>query len=48
MPLVPPAQIFIDAVGRHGGELLLLVVIGAQFFCGMSSVTERDLESVGA
>ncbi len=39
---VPPAQIFIDAVGRTGGELLLLVVIGAQFFCGMSSVTANS------
>ena len=38
----PPAQIFIDAVGRTGGELLLLVVIGAQFFCGMSSVTANS------
>ncbi len=39
---VPPAQIFIDAVGRTGGELLLLLVIGAQFFCGMSSVTANS------
>ncbi|MDQ1627244.1 MAG: hypothetical protein QOI54_988 [Actinomycetota bacterium] len=38
----PPAQIFIDAVGRTGGELLLLIVIGAQFFCGMSSVTANS------
>jgi amino acid permease (GABA permease) len=38
----PPAQIFIDAVGRTGGELLILVVIGAQFFCGMSSVTANS------
>jgi amino acid transporter len=40
--LVPPAQIFLDAIGRHGGELLLLVVMGAQFFCGMSSVTANS------
>jgi amino acid permease (GABA permease) len=39
---VPPAQIFIDAVGTKGGELLMLVVIGAQFFCGMSSVTANS------
>lgn len=39
---VPPAQIFIDAVGRTGGELLLLVVVVAQFFCGMSSVTANS------
>ncbi len=39
---VPPAQIFIDAVGRTGGELLLLIAIGAQLFCGMSSVTANS------
>ena len=39
---VPPAQVFIDAVGRTGGEILLLIVIGAQFFCGMSSVTANS------
>lgn len=39
---VPPAQIFIDALGRNGGLFLLLVVIGAQFFCGMSSVTANS------
>ncbi|MDQ6714187.1 MAG: amino acid permease [Candidatus Dormibacteraeota bacterium] len=40
--LVPPAQIFIDAIGSTGGKLLLLIVIGAQFFCGMSSVTANS------
>src|SRR5207302_1617071 len=35
---VPPAQIFIDAIGRTGGLILLAIVAGAQFFCGMSSV----------
>ncbi|WP_265568926.1 amino acid permease [Streptomyces hygroscopicus] len=39
---VPPAQIFIDAVGATGGKLLLLIAIGAQFFCGMSSVTANS------
>jgi amino acid permease (GABA permease) len=39
---VPPAQIFIDAIGKRGGEFLLLIVIGAQFFCGMSSVTANS------
>ena len=39
---VAPAQIFIDAVGKTGGELLLLVAIGAQLFCGMSSVTANS------
>src|SRR6266568_4943848 len=39
---VPPAQIFIDAVGVTGGKLLLLIAIGAQLFCGMSSVTANS------
>jgi amino acid permease (GABA permease) len=37
-----PAQIWIDSIGRSGAELLLLVVIGAQLFCGMSSVTANS------
>ncbi len=39
---VPPVQVFIDALGQTGGKLLLLIVIGAQFFCGMSSVTANS------
>jgi amino acid permease (GABA permease) len=39
---VPPAQIFVDAVGLTTGKLLLLIVIGAQLFCGMSSVTANS------
>src|SRR5258708_22221924 len=39
---VPPAQIFIDAVGSTGGKLLLLIAIGAQLFCGMSSGTPNS------
>jgi amino acid transporter len=39
---VPPAQIFIDAVGDTGGKLLLLIAIGAQLFCGMASVTANS------
>lgn len=39
---VPPVQIFLDAVGPTGGLLLLLIVIGAQFFCGMASVTANS------
>jgi amino acid permease (GABA permease) len=39
---VPPVQIFIDAVGTTGAKLLLLIVIGAQFFCGMASVTANS------
>jgi amino acid transporter len=40
--LVPPAQIWIDAVGQSGGLVILFLVIGAQFFCGMSSVTANS------
>jgi len=40
--LVPPAQIWIDAVGESGGLFILFLVIGAQFFCGMSSVTANS------
>jgi amino acid permease (GABA permease) len=40
--VTPAAQVFIDAVGKTGGLLLLLVAIGAQFFCGMSSVTANS------
>ena len=39
---VPPAQVFIDAVGSTGGKLLLLIAIGAQLFCGMASVTANS------
>src|SRR6476646_506255 len=39
---VPPAQIFIDAAGLTLGKLLLLIAIGAQLFCGMSSVTANS------
>jgi amino acid permease (GABA permease) len=40
--LVPPAQIFTNAIGATGAKLLLLVAIGAQLFCGMSSVTANS------
>ena len=39
---VPPAQIFIDAIGTTGAKLLLVIAIGAQFFCGMASVTANS------
>jgi amino acid permease (GABA permease) len=39
---VPPAQIFVDAAGSTLGKLLLLIAIGAQLFCGMSSVTANS------
>src|SRR5215210_2692973 len=38
----PPVQIWIDAVGQTGGLIVLLLVIGAQFYCGMSSVTANS------
>jgi amino acid permease (GABA permease) len=37
-----PAVIFVDAIGKNGAGLLLLIVIGAQFYCGMSSVTANS------
>ncbi len=39
---VPPAQIWIDDIGQTGGLFILLIVIGAQFYCGMSSVTANS------
>ncbi len=38
----PPVQIFIDALGATTAKVLVLVVIGAQLFCGMSSVTANS------
>src|ERR1700730_9569444 len=40
--LGPPCQIWATAIGDTGAKLLLLVVIGAQLFCGMSSVTANS------
>jgi amino acid transporter len=40
--LVPPAQIWDVAIGGTGAKLLLLIAIGAQLFCGMSSVTANS------
>jgi amino acid permease (GABA permease) len=40
--VTPAAQIFIDAVGHNLGLFLLFVVVGAQFYCGMSSVTANS------
>jgi amino acid transporter len=39
---VPPVQIWIDAVGQQLGLIVLFIVIGAQFYCGMSSVTANS------
>lgn len=35
---VPPAQIFLDALGVTGAKILLLIVIAAQLFCGNAEV----------
>src|SRR5437868_7431095 len=40
--LVPPAQVWATAIGDTGAKLLLLIAIGAQLFCGMSSVTANS------
>jgi amino acid transporter len=37
-----PAQIFLDALGKNLAIFVLLIVLGAQFFCGMSSVTANS------
>ena len=39
---VPPLQIMIDALGPTVAKLLMIVIIVAQFFCGMSSVTANS------
>ncbi len=39
---VAPVDIFIRATSRHLGEFLLFIVVGAQFYCGMSSVTANS------
>ncbi|WP_282794093.1 amino acid permease [Streptomyces sp. CC224B] len=39
---VPPAQILMDALGAATGKWLLLVIIVAQLFCGMASVTANS------
>ncbi|BFU42918.1 amino acid permease [Krasilnikovia sp. MM14-A1004] len=39
---LPPAQIFIDAVGHNVGTFLLFICVVAQFFCGMASVTANS------
>jgi amino acid transporter len=39
---VPPAQVRATAIGDTGARLLLVIVIGARLFCGMSSVTANS------
>jgi len=40
--IAAPAKIFLDAVGRGTTIFLLLIIMGAQFFCGMASVTANS------
>ena len=37
-----PVLIWIAALGRHGGELLLVIAFVAQLYCGMASVTANS------
>jgi amino acid permease (GABA permease) len=39
---LPPAQVFIDAAGAGLGKFLLFIVLVAQYFCGMASVTANS------
>ena len=38
----PGAQVFLDAAGHNLGLFLLFIIVGAQFYCGMSSVTANS------
>jgi amino acid transporter len=38
----PGAQVFLDAAGHNLGLFLLFIIVGAQFYCGMSSVTSNS------
>ena len=40
--VVGPAAIFVDAVGKGLAVFLMCIVVGAQFYCGMSSVTANS------
>ena len=42
LAVVPPAQIFVDAVGHNLAVFMMLIVVGAQFYCGMSSITSNS------
>jgi amino acid transporter len=39
---VPWGNVFVYACGKVLGEILVLVVIGAQFFCGIASITANS------
>ncbi|EIW74256.1 APC amino acid permease [Coniophora puteana RWD-64-598 SS2] len=38
----PVAQIFLDAVGEKGAIVLMVIVIGAMYFCGTFSITSNS------
>jgi amino acid permease (GABA permease) len=40
--VTPGAQVFLDAAGHNMGLFLLFIIVGAQFYCGMSSVTANS------
>src|ERR1051325_2687077 len=40
--IAAPAQIFLDALGKGTTIFVMLIIIGAQFYCGMSSVTANS------
>jgi amino acid transporter len=40
--IAAPAQIFLDALGRKLTILVMIIIMGAQFFCGMASVTANS------
>ena len=40
---MPPAQVRATAIGDTGAKLLLVIAIGAQLFCRMSSVTNSRM-----
>ena len=39
---MPPAQVWATAIADTGAKLLLVIAIGAQLFCGMSSITANS------
>lgn len=39
---VPAAQIFVDALGVTTAKVLLLIVVGAIFFCGLANMTSNS------
>ncbi len=40
--IAAPAQIFLDALGTGTTIFVMLIIMGAQFFCGMASVTANS------